>query len=191
MKVIIEISARHCHISRQDLDLIYGPGYKLTPEKPLSQTGQFAAKETVDVKIGDKMLKNLRILGPERKNTQVEISLTEGYYLKVKPPLKECTCPDKPGGCVLAEIIGPKGKISRCAIIAAQRHFHTDPQTGKKLKLKNKQMVSLKTAGPRSVILNNVLVRIDPSFSPRIHLDTDEANAAGLEPGAKGELIVG
>lgn len=190
MKVAIEISAHHCHISRPDLDLIYGPGHKLTPIKPLSQTGQFAAKETVDVKAGGRILKNLRILGPERESTQVEISLTEGYFLKVKPPIKECACPHKPGGGVLAEIIGPKGKISRRALIAAQRHFHTDPQTAKKLKLKDKQMVSLKTPGPRSVIFSNVLVRIDPSFRPRIHLDTDEANAAGLKTGAKGELII-
>ena len=134
------------------------------------------------------MLKNLRILGPERKNTQVEISLTEGYYLKVKPPIAECARPDKPGGGLLAEIIGPKGKISRRALIAARRHFHLDPKTAKKLKLKNKQLISLKTSGPRSATFNNVLVRIDPSFSPRIHLDTDEANAAGLKPGEKGEL---
>lgn len=190
MKVIIETSARHCHVSRADLDVLYGFGYKLTPLKPLSQTGQFAARETVTLKVGGQSLAKVRILGPERKITQVEISLTESYYLKIQPPIAECTCPNKSGGCAVAEIIGPKGKVNRCAVIIAHRHFHTDPATAQKLKLKDKQLVSVKTAGKRGLIFNNILVRIDPSFSPRIHLDTDEANAAGLKPGEKGELIL-
>ncbi len=189
-KIIVEISGHHCHVSRQDLDILYGQGYKLTPIKPLSQTGQFAAKETVTVKVGDKELKDLRILGPERKSTQVEISLTEAYYLKISPPIAECTCPDKLNGCVIAEIIGPKGRVRRCTIIVAHRHFHIDPKTAKKLGLKDKQLVSVKTTGQRGIVFNNVLVRIDPSFKSRVHLDTDEANAAFLNNGDKGEILI-
>ncbi|MFA6215344.1 MAG: PduL/EutD family phosphate acyltransferase [Patescibacteria group bacterium] len=190
MKVIIEISAHHCHISRVDLDAIYGSNYKLTPIKSLSQTGQFACREMVKIKVGGKILENVRILGPERKNTQVEISQTEAYHLKVKPPVVECTCPQKAGSCLIAEIIGPKGKVSRCALIIAQRHFHTDPKTAEKLKLTDGRLISVKIPGRRSLTLHQVLVRVNPNFKPRIHLDTDEANAAGITEAAKGELII-
>lgn len=190
MKVTIEISGHHCHISRQDLDIIYGQGYKLTPIKPLSQTSQFAAKETVTVQVGKKKLENVRILGPERKNTQVEISLTDAHYFGINPPILECTCPYQTNGCIIAEIIGPKGKVSRCAIIVAQRHFHTDPVTARKLGLKDKQIISVKTFGKRSLTLHQVLVRVDPTFKPRLHLDTDEGNAAFLKSGQKGEIIL-
>jgi len=187
-KVEIEVSAHHCHISRKDLDIIYGKDYKLTPTKPLSQPGQFACEEKVIVKVGDREIKNIRILGPERKNTQIEISKTEAYYLKIEPPITECTCPDRPGGCIIAEIIGPKGTVKRCAIIIAHRHFHTDPKTAQKLKLRDDQLISIKTPGKRSITLHNVLVRVDPNFKPKVHIDTDEANAAGLKGGEKGEI---
>ena len=190
MKVIIEISGHHCHISRKDLDVIYGKNYQLTLIKSLSQKGQFAAKEEVTIKVGRNKIENVRILGPERKNTQVEISMTESYQLEIKAPIIECTQPHKARGCALAEIIGPKGKIKRCAIIIPHRHFHTNPQIAKKLGLKNRQLVSVKTFGKRSITLHNVLVRIDPSFESRIHLDTDEANAAGISQGSKGEILI-
>lgn len=190
MKVIIEISGHHCHVSRKDLDIIYGKNYQLTPIKHLSQIGHFAAEETVTIKVGKRKIENVRILGPERKNTQVEISLTEAYELKIKPPIIECTNPAKADCCTAAEIIGPKGKVKRCAIIIAHRHLHADPKTAKKLGVKNKQLISLKTLGKRSVVFNNILVRIDPNFRTRIHLDTDEGNAAGLKQGDKGEIII-
>jgi propanediol utilization protein len=189
-KVIIEISGHHCHVSRKDLDILYGKGYKLTPIKNLSQRNHFASKETVTIKVGNNKIEDIRILGPVRKYTQVEISLTEAYELKIKPPIIECTRPTRPNGCTMTEIIGPKGKIRRCAIINPWRHFHIDPKTAKKLGLKDEQLVSVKTSGKRSVTFHNILVRIDPSFQPRIHLDTDEANAAALSQGTKGELII-
>jgi len=189
-KVIIEVSGHHCHISRNDLDIIYGKNYHLTPIKPLSQNKQFAAKETVTVTVGDRKMENVRILGPERKNTQVEISLTEAYQLRIKPPVVECTCPKKIGGCVIAEISGPKGRIKRCTIIIAYRHFHTDLKTAKIIGLKEGQLISLKTTGKRSVTFHNILVRVDKNFKPRIHLDTDEANAASLKDGQTGKIII-
>ena len=189
-KVIIEVSAHHCHISRQDLDIIYGKNYKLTPIKPLSQTDQFTCKEKVTVRVGNREIEDLRILGPERENTQVEISRTESYYLKVEPPVVECTYPGKIGGCLMAEIIGPKGRVKRCAVIIAHRHLHIDPVIAKKFSLKDNQLISLKTPGKQGVTFHNILVRVDPTFKPRIHLNTDEANAAGLKGGEKGEIII-
>ncbi len=190
MNVVIEVSGHHCHISRRDLDAVYGKGYKLKPIKPLSQTGQFASEETVTIRSAGHEIKDVRILGPERKNTQVEITLTEAYKLKANPPIRECTEPESAHGCSLIEIAGPRGSIRRCAVIVAHRHFHTDPETAKQLGLKSGQMVSVKTFGERSLTFHEVLVRIDPSFQSRIHLDTDEANAAGVKQGDIGELII-
>ncbi|MAF14172.1 MAG: hypothetical protein CMI53_04765 [Parcubacteria group bacterium] len=190
MKVIIQISGRHCHISRKDLDIVYGKGYKLKPIKKLSQTGQFASQETVTIKVGNKKIEDIRILGPVRKNTQVEISLSGGHRLNIKPPIIRHVHPESAGGCIPAEIIGPNGKVRSCAIIAARRHLHTNPKTAKKLKIKDGQLISLKTSGKRSVIFNNILVRVHPSFKTRVHLDTDEGNAAGLIGGEKGELML-
>ncbi len=189
-KVIIEISARHCHISRKDLDIIYGNNYRLTPLKPLSQTGQFASKEKIKIKVGSREIDGIRILGPERKNTQVEISKTESRYLKVNPPVAECTLPRKSECCSVVEIIGPKGKIKRCALIIPKRHFHTNPQTAERIGVKNKQLVSLRTSGKRGVTFHNVLVRVGKNFEPRVHLDTDEGNAAGLKSGELGQIIL-
>ncbi len=188
-KIIIEVSAHHCHISRKDLDIVYGKNYKLTAIKPLSQKGQFAAKELLTIKVGQGIIRNVRILGPERKNTQVEISRTEAYALKIDPPVAECTCPAK-NTCIMAEIIGPKGKIKSCAIIIARRHLHCNPALAKKLKLKDNQLISLKTFGKKSITFHNILVRIDPSFTLRLHLDTDEANAAEIKNGDRGEIII-
>lgn len=189
-KVIIEISAHHCHLSQNDLEILFGKNYQLTPEKPLSQIGQFAAKETVTVKIPESEITNVRILGPVRKNTQVEISKTEAYQLKVEPPVVECTCLEKVGGCAICEIIGPRGKIKRCALIVAHRHLHCDPKTAQKLKLKDGQLVSVKTKGSRGLTFHNVLIRIHKDFVFRMHLDTDEGNAAGVKTGDIGEIII-
>ncbi len=189
-KVIVEISAHHCHISRSDLDIIYGKNYKLTPIKPLSQTGQFACKETVTIKVGDKSINGLRILGPERENSQVEISISESRYLKVNPPIVECSRPKNPKCCQIVEIIGPKGKVKRCALIVAFRHFHTDFITAENIGVKDKQLISLKIYGKRGITFHNVLVRVNKNFKPRVHLDTDEGNAAGLKGGELGEIIL-
>jgi putative phosphotransacetylase len=120
----------------------------------------------------------------------VEITLTEAYKYKINPPIRECTEPESVQGCSLAEIIGPRGRVRRCAVIVAHRHFHTNAATAQKLGLKAGQMVSVKTAGERGLTFNNVLVRIDPSFQSRVHLDTDEANAASVKQGDIGELII-
>ncbi|MBU1164742.1 phosphate propanoyltransferase [Patescibacteria group bacterium] len=188
-KIKIEVSAHHAHLSRKDLDILFGKNYQLKPIKALSQTGQFASKETIKIKTKDGQIDDVRILGPTRPNTQVELSRTECFELKIDPPVLECTCPDKKGGCAQVEIVGPKGKVKRCAAILAHRHIHCDPSSAKKMGLKNKQLVSVKTNGKRSITFHNILVRTRKDFVCRMHLDTDEANAAGIKQGDFGQII--
>lgn len=188
-KVTIEISAHHCHLSRKDLDLLFGKNYQLKWLKALSQIGQYAAKETISIKTVAGRIDNIRILGPARKNSQVELTKTDCYKLKITPPIVECTCGQLYQDCAIIEIIGPKNKIKRCAAMIAHRHIHCDPKTAKKLGLKDNQLVSVKTSGLRSVTFHKVLVRVAKDFVFRFHLDTDEANAAGVKPGDSGIII--
>lgn len=190
VKVKIEISAHHCHLSKRDKELLFGKNYKLTPKKPLSQTGQFASQEKISVQTPAGKIDDLRVLGPERKYSQVELTKTDCYKLKIEPPVIECTSPGKARGCSMLEIMGPKRSIKRCAAIVAFRHIHCDVKTANKLGLKNKQLVSVKTLGKRSVTFHNVLIRVRKDFVFRMHLDTDEANAAGIKPGDEGLLLI-
>ncbi|MEI6627354.1 MAG: phosphate propanoyltransferase [bacterium] len=185
----IEVSARHCHLSRTDLDKLFGFDYTLTQLKPLSQTGQFACQETIAIKTADGELANVRILGPVRKNSQVELSMTEARKLKLQPPVRLSGDLKESAGCTL---IGPKGEIVlKEGVIIAKRHIHCDPATAEKLGLQNNQIVSVKTAGERSVTFNEIEVRIDQTFVWAMHVDTDEGNAS-LPGGvcALGELII-
>ena len=188
-KVIIEVSARHCHLTAKDLEKLFGRGYQLQVFKTLSEEKQFAAKETVDLKTKEGELKKLRIVGPIRNYTQVELSMTDARSLKIQPPLRlSGDIKSSLGGT----LIGPKGKlILKEGIIIAQRHLHCSTGDAKKLKLTSKSIVKLKTPGPRSVVLENIPVRIDPQFVFRVHLDTDEGNAS-LPGGAcsQGELVL-
>ena len=187
---MVEVSGHHCHISRRDLDLIYGKNYQLRLWRPISQPGQFAAQETVTVKTGQGALKNVRIVGPERDSTHLEITLSEAYQLKIKPPIAGYSQAAGAKVGVSVDIIGPRGQVRRPAIIVAHRHLHLDPKTAKKLKLKDGQQVSLKISGVRGLIFNNVLVRVNKNYAPRVHLDTDEANAAGIKSGSQAELLI-
>jgi putative phosphotransacetylase len=173
----IEVSARHVHLSKQDLDILFGLDYELLSIKKISQTGQFAANETVILKNGDKQLLNVRIVGPARHDTQVELSFSDSRKLGVKPPIK------KSGNINDAEtltIIGQKGSITkRCAIIP-QRHIHASVRDAKKYSLYDGQIVSVKCGLEREVIFSNVIVRVDDNFVWNFHVDVDEYNAAGL-----------
>lgn len=176
MKIKIEISARHCHLSNKDLETLFGKNYRLKPLKPLSQPGQFASRETVAVQTAAGCVDNVRILGPARKATQVEISRTDANRLKINPPVRLSGDVKNSSG---AKIIGPKGAVKiKEGVIIAERHLHCDPTNGKKLGLKNNQRVSVKTQGNRSATFNNVVVRISKDSSLAFHIDTDEANAA-------------
>ena len=188
MKVPIEVSARHVHVSRDDLDLLFGKDYKLKPLKDLSQKGQFAAEEKVDIKTAQGELKELRILGPEREQTQVEITKTEARELEIDPPVAECTSCVGEGGAEVI-IIGPKKEIKKHCAIIAHRHIHISTEEAQKYNLKEGELVSVEILGDRALTFHQVLIRIDPSFTFHMHLDTDEANAAGIDKMSEGFII--
>jgi len=189
MNVPIEISARHVHLARPDLEKLFGLRFELTKYKDLSQPGQFAAKQTVTLAGPQGQLKGVRILGPCRKETQLEISETEARALGLTPPVRDSgNLAGTPG----IKIIGPKGEIVlERGVILALRHIHIDPATAEKLGVKNGDRVKVDTTGARDLLFENVLVRVDPDFKLAMHIDTDEANAAGIDSGNNsGEIIV-
>jgi len=188
-RIKIEVSARHCHLSAKDLEKLFGHGYKLKPVKELSQPGQFAAKETITLKTKDGQIDNIRILGPVRNKTQVELSMTDTRKLKIQPPIRlSGDLADSVGGT----LVGPKGEIKiKDGIIIAQRHIHASPAEAKNIGLKNNQKVSVKIGDDRAVTFHNIPVRVDKDFSLAMHVDTDEGNAS-LPSGVcgVGELIL-
>lgn len=189
MQIPIEISARHCHLCKKDLEELFGEGYQLRPLKQLSQKGQYAAEETVDVKSDEGEIKNVRILGPLREVTQVELSKTDARALNIDPPIAECT---KIGEDIVpaeVEIVGPKTAIQRVAVIIAHRHIHMDPATAEQMGIKDDDLVSVKVGGERLLTFHNVLVRIHPDYRLMMQVDTDEANAAGIQSGTTGEIV--
>lgn len=189
IKVKIEVSARHCHISQRHLAILFGKGYTLTELKPLSQTGQYAAQETVTVQAKDGRIDNVRILGPVRYASQIEISRTDARKLKLEPPVR---LSEEIAETPSATIIGPRGSVRiKDGVIIAKRHIHCDPVTAKKYGLKNDQKVAIRTFGERASILEETIVRVHEDFVLYAHLDTDEGNAT-LPDGAcgVGELII-
>ncbi len=178
-KIIIEISARHVHLSVADFEALFGKGARPTKFRQLSQPHSYAAHETVVVKTAKNMLQNVRILGPCKEHTQVEISKTDAYYLGIPALVRESGNLDGTPGLTL---IGPKGEVKiRSGVILAHRHIHASPEDAKKYGVKHGQMVSVKFGiGNRALTFHNVLVRVHKTFSWRMQVDTDEANAAGI-----------
>jgi putative phosphotransacetylase len=186
-KITVEVSARHVHLSAKHLAILFGKNYQLTKLHDLSQTGQYACKEAITLKTKGGQLEKLRLIGPVRSKTQVEISLTDARKLKITPPVR---LSGDLSGSVGATLIGPKGMVKlREGVIIAQRHVHCDPATAKALGLTAKSIMEIKLPGVRALTFYNIPVRIDPSFVFRLHLDTDEANAALIESGARWEII--
>lgn len=185
-KVIIETSARHIHLTREHIETLFGAGYALTPKKELSQPGQFACNEKVRV-VGPKGEFNMSILGPERTASQVEISLTDARSIGVAAPVRES---GDIKGSAGAKLVGPCGEVEiECGIIAAKRHIHMTAKDAAAMNLADKQIVSVKTAGERGLTFGEVVVRVSDSFLLRMHIDTDEANAAGIAGEVEGEII--
>ena len=180
-EVLVEISARHVHLTRADMDTLFGKGSELTFKKALSQPGQFASEEKVRV-IGAKgEFPHVTILGPLRKYTQVELSLTDARSIGVNAPVR--------GAC---KIIGPKGEIEiKEGVIAAKRHIHATPEDAEREGLTNGQIVSVEipTSNERNLILGDVVVRVSETAGWAMHIDTDEANAAGMAPNTIGKII--
>ncbi|WP_026476360.1 phosphate propanoyltransferase [Alkaliphilus transvaalensis] len=183
----IAMSNRHIHLSEKDIEVLYGEGYQLTKFKDLSQPGQYATNEKVDV-VGPKgILKGVRVLGPARKQTQIEISLTDSFVLGIKPPVRDSgDLAGSPG----VKIVGPKGEVELAeGVIIASRHIHMHTDDAADFQVKDNERVMIKTSGERGLIFNNVLVRVHPSYGLEMHVDIDEGNAAGLKNGDMVELI--
>ena len=187
-EVLVEISARHVHVSEEHLEILFGKGYKLTPKKDLSQPGQFACEERVTVVGSKRELKGVSILGPCRKATQVELSLTDARSIGVSAPIRESGDTAGSGAC---KLVGPCGEVELTeGVIAAKRHIHMTPEDAEKYGIKDTQVVSVKipTEG-RALIFGDVVARVSPSYALAMHLDTDEANAAGIAGTAEGEIL--
>lgn len=175
-QVRIEVSARHCHISKEHLAILFGSDAELTEYKPLSQTGQFAANERITVQTDKGKIEGIRILGPARSKTQIEVSRTDARKLKIAVPTRHSGNTEGTPGALL---IGPAGEVSiDQGIIVAQRHIHCDTATAEANNLQDGQIVSVRTGGDRSVIFENVLLRVRDDFTLAMHIDTDEGNAS-------------
>ena len=187
MKIKVEISARHVHLSQKDFEKLFGKEKKLTIVKNLSQPGEFASEEKVTLINGNKEMKNVRILGPFRKESQAEISMTDAYELKLNPLPKIKVSGDL-ANTIKILIKGPKSSIKIPCIIA-QRHIHLSESEAKKMKLKNNQKVSVKVKGIRNLTFQEIVVRVSDKYSSALHLDTDEGNSAGILEKTFGEII--
>lgn len=180
-QVSVGISNRHVHLSRADLDTLFGAGFELTEKSKLNQPGQFASHQTVTLRGPKGEFENVRILGPVRPQSQVEISLTDSFRLGVKAPIKES---GKLAGTPGIEIIGPKGSITLPeGTIVALRHIHMLPEQAEKFGVHDKEVVEVEALGERRGILGNVLVRVTDTSFFEMHIDVDEANACGLKNG--------
>lgn len=183
----LEISARHVHLAQAHVEILFGQGHQLARVKDLSQPGQYAAAEQVDI-IGPKgSIDKVRVLGPARPESQVEISATDSRKLGIPASYRNSGDTKGTPGITMR---GPKGEVKLdCGGIIALRHLHCDLPNAAELGVKDKDVVSIRIGGARAVIFEQVLVRVNKDFALAMHLDTDEGNAAGLEPGVTGELI--
>ena len=186
--VVIGVSNRHIHLDRADMDILFGQDSELTFMKALVQPGQYAGKETVTLHGPKGELGRVRVLGPLRSETQVEISVTDGFTLGVRPPIRES---GKLKGTPGLTIIGPKGTVEKdTGTIAALRHIHLHPDDAQRIGVKDKQIVKVEIPGLRGGILHNVLIRVSEQFLPEMHVDVDEANAFGIKTGDRAYIIV-
>ncbi len=186
--VLVETSARHVHVSKADLEILFGEGYELTKKKDLSQPGQYACEERVAV-IGPKgQFPAVSILGPTRPATQVEISASDARSIGVVAPVRESGDIEGSCGC---KLVGPKGEIEiEKGVIVAKRHIHMTPADAESYGLEDKQVVEVKVASDdRTLIFGDVVVRVHPNFALAMHIDTDESNAALCKPGTMGVIL--
>ena len=188
LKLVVSISARHCHLTDEHVEILFGPGSKLTPMKPLYQDGFYAAKETVMV-VGPRkrMLPEVRVLGPTRPHSQVELAFTDGISLGINLPVRASGKIEGTPGCVL---VGPKGVVElKQGVIRAERHVHMSLKHAAHYGVKNGDRMSLRIRSSCSALFEDLLVRADETSKLEVHLDTDEGNAADLDHATKVELI--
>ncbi|HEY3367189.1 MAG TPA: phosphate propanoyltransferase [Symbiobacteriaceae bacterium] len=184
---LINVSARHVHLSQEHIETLFGAGYQLTKLKDLMQPGQYAANEQVAV-IGPKgSFPKVRILGPARRDSQVEISMTDARPLGIAGVVRQSGKIEGTPGLVLE---GPKGRVALTkGVIVAARHIHMTPADAEEYGVTDGQIVRVKTAGARPLTFDDVICRVHPTYALEMHIDTDEANAAGLKDGDSGEIL--
>ena len=187
-KVIIETSARHLHLSKEHLEVLFGAGYELTVKKELSQPGQYASTDKVEV-VGEKGSLKMSILGPTRKETQVELSLTDARSIGVAAPVRESGDIAGSGAC---KMVGPCGEVELTeGVIAAKRHIHMTTADAAEMGLVDKQVVSVQVdcGTGRNITFGDVVVRVSDKYALAMHIDTDESNAGAIAPNTMGEII--
>lgn len=187
LKIPVGLSNKHIHLSQKDLDILFGEGYELKLKKDLAQPGQYACEEKVDL-VGLKgTLSGVRILGPVRKDTQVEVSITDAFKLGVAPMVRNSGDIEGTPG---AKLVGPEGEVElEKGIIVAARHIHMSPKEAEEFGLKDGDTVRVKTEGIREVVFGNVLVRSGDGHALELHLDMEEGNAAQVKNGQLVEII--
>jgi acetate kinase len=183
---LVEVSAHHIHLTQEHVEALFGPGHQLTHHSDLSQPGQYACKEQLAVSGPKGRIERVRVLGPARKYTQIEVSLTEQFKLGVNPPIRESGDLSGTPGCTLE---GPHGSVKlECGVICALRHIHMTPEDALRYGVRDKSYVRMRITGDRELVFGDVLVRVDPSFALAMHIDTDEANASNVRTGAQGYI---
>jgi putative phosphotransacetylase len=186
-KFIVEVSARHIHVTKEQLAILYGEGHELTPKKALSQPGQFVCEEKLTL-VGPRGELKVSILGPERKEGQVELSLTDARTLGVEAIIRESGFIEGTNGI---KVVGPCGEVElEKGVIAAKRHIHMTPADAEKYGVENGQIVNVKVeTEDRSLVFGDTVVRVRDDFALAMHIDTDEGNAAGIKGSAMGEIV--
>jgi putative phosphotransacetylase len=186
-QVPIGVSARHIHLSPEHIRVLFGEGYELKVMKDLSQPGQFAAEETVVVEGPKGKFEKMRILGPARGNTQIEISRTDAFSLGINPPVRES---GKIEGTPGVKIRGPKGEVElEQGVIIAARHIHFHTSDAKAWGIQDKRQLRVRVGGDRGLVFENVIARVSDSYALDMHIDTDEGNASGAKTGDMAEII--
>ena len=177
-KVLVETSARHIHLSQEHVDILFGAGHQLTHKKDLSQPGQFACEERVTVVGPKRELKNVSILGPVRKESQVELSATDARSIGLNAPVRESGVLEGSAPC---KLVGPAGEVELAqGVIVAKRHIHITPEDAQAFGVSDKEIVKVKVdSDGRSLIFDDVVVRVSASYATAMHIDTDESNACG------------
>ena len=179
-KVTVGLSNKHVHLSKEHIDILFGEGYELTSIKDLTQPGKFACDEKVDLVGPKRTIKGVRILGPARKETQVELSLSDGFTLGITDlPVRDSGNTEGTPGL---KLVGPKGEVEiDKGVIVAARHIHMHTTDAEKYGLKDKDIVSVKVNGQRGLTFDNVLIRVNDAYALDMHIDIEEGNAAGLK----------
>jgi putative phosphotransacetylase len=185
--VPIGVSARHIHLSTEHMDRLFGQGHQLKVMKDLSQPGQFAAEETVAIVAAKGIIDKVRILGPARSHTQIEISRTDAFSLGVNPPVRES---GKIDGTPGLKVVGPQGEVElEKGVIVAARHIHLQTSEAEKWGIRDKQLLRVKLSGERPLIFEDVIARVSEQFALDMHIDTDEGNAAGVKTGDIAQIV--